>query len=89
MAKYFKYQFPDKSRKFIVKEIVQNIKRVAILGTSKLNKRKSCDSAPGLHISPSKSVTQCSCESGVPKRGVTWLVTVSGGWGESKIDHGY
>ena len=69
--------------------MVQSSKRAAILGTSKLSKRKSCDSAPGLHTSPSKSVTQYSCESDVPKRGVTWLVTVSGVWGQSKIEHGY
>ena len=64
--------------------MVQNIKHAAILETSKLNKRKSCDSVPSLHTSPSKSVTFCSCESGVPKRGVTWLVTGCGGWGRAK-----
>jgi hypothetical protein len=31
IAKYFKYQFLDKSHKFIVKEMVQNIKSVVIL----------------------------------------------------------
>jgi hypothetical protein len=31
IAKYFKYQFLDKIHKLIVKEIVQNIKRAAIL----------------------------------------------------------
>ena len=68
--------------------MVQNIKRAAILETSKLNKRKSCYSAPSLHTSASKSVTLCSCKSGVPKRGVTWLVTGSRGWGTAKSTMG-